>query len=596
MCRIAGIISVEIPETNYHQEVNRMCESMKHGGPDDAGIFQSKDKRITIGNRRLALIDLSPDGSQPMRYGKDLVITFNGEVYNHPEIRKELIALGLTFKTMSDTEVILAAYKAWGKASFVRLKGMFAFALIDLKREKSYLVRGPIGIKPLYYSYQNKKLIFSSEVRAFEHAPGQFLPEPDWKIYFLAFGHLPEPFTTFNGVKSLPKGHVLEMDLANQTIDIYRYFHFNYNEDVNKKSQAEKLIRDSLRLSVRKHLLSDAPIGLFLSGGIDSSILALLADESSMHITTVSVNFSDPNFSEKKYQRIIAEKSLSKHAGYTLTFKEFEAHFDQAMHAMDQPSNDGINTWFISKFAKENGLKAVLSGIGADELFGGYASFRRSKLVWILKRFPSILLKAIAIVPFNSTKRCYFLSYKNLVGEYLFLRGLYTPDIISQLLNVPKKYVNEKLRELKLETPGVKFKKEKAKISWLETNLYLQNQLLKDTDYMSMSHGLEVRTPFLDVDFVQNCLRIDSNLRFDNKQKKRLLVNAFEGILPSEIWARKKMGFTFPFENWLRKIEKINTRSLYSENETAEILFKKFEHGKLPWAKMLALYQISIGK
>lgn len=596
MCRIAGIITSVLPNEDYAPHVENMCDVMKHGGPDGRGMFQSNDMRITLGNRRLALIDLTADGNQPMRHGENLVITFNGEVYNHPEIRKELQILGHTFKTSSDTEVILVAYEAWGKSAFIKLKGMFAFALADLVEEKTFLVRGPIGIKPLYFSYQDNTLTFASEVKAFGKSHFTFEEEKNWKTYYLAFGHIPEPFTTLEGVCALPKGHILEMDLKKSSLSIKRYYHFDYTENIIKKANAEKVVRESLRLSVRNHLLADAPIGLFLSGGIDSSILALLADESSTHITTVSVNFSDPNFSEKKYQTIIAEKTLSKHAGYTLTFKEFEANFDNALNAMDQPSNDGMNTWFISKFAKEIGLKAVLSGVGADELFGGYASFRRSRLISVLKLLPAIVLKTIALLPFNSAKRCYFLSYKNLVGEYLFLRGLYTPETISKLLKIPKIKVNSVLSRLNLETPDIKFRKEKARISWLETNLYLQNQLLKDTDSMSMSQGLEVRTPFLDVDFVQNCLHIKSTLRFDNKQKKRLLVDAFEGILPTEIWARQKMGFTFPFENWLKKIEKLNSPELYSDNKTATDLYQKFKMGKLPWAKMLALYQISIAK
>ncbi|RYE45874.1 MAG: asparagine synthase [Sphingobacteriales bacterium] len=260
---------------------------------------------------------------------------------------------------------------------------------------------------------------------------------------------------------------------------------------------------------------------------------------------------------------------------------------------MDQPTNDGINTWFISKYAKENGLKAVLSGIGADELFGGYASFQRSGILYILRQLPRFLLRLMAKLPFKGAKRCYFLSYKNVLGEYLFLRGLYTPDTIAQLLNVSIAEVDEKLEGFTLEIPEAIFTKEKARVSWLESNLYLQNQLLKDTDYMSMSHGVEVRTPFLDVDFVQACLRIKSALRFDNRQKKRMLVDSFSGILPQEIWKRPKMGFTFPFTNWLRKIPKVNNSELYTSNPTAYKLFEKFRAGKLSWAKMLVLYQIS---
>ncbi|RYE56265.1 MAG: asparagine synthase (glutamine-hydrolyzing) [Sphingobacteriales bacterium] len=592
MCRIAGIVSTNKPTESNLPYVEKMCLSMKHGGPDGHGLFSSDDERVTLGNRRLSLIDLSDEADQPMQV-KDITITYNGEVYNHIEIRDELIELGYEFKTESDTEVILTAYKAWGTSSFVKLKGMMAFAISDESINKVYLVRGPLGIKPLYYSFIDGDLTFASEVKAFNHAKYQYKEKTNWQVYFLAFGHIPEPYTTLENVTSLPKAHFLEMDLLSGKIQVKRYHTFRYEETVTDKTKAEKLIHNSLRMAVKKHLICDAPIGLFLSGGIDSSILALLADESTKYLKTISVNFSEQSFSEKKYQLIIAEKILSKHAGYTLDFHEFKQNFDKALMAMDQPTNDGINTWFISKYAKENGLKAVLSGIGADELFGGYASFQRTGIVSILKALPPFALKIISLLPFNSTKRCYFLSYKNLVGEYLFLRGLYTPELISGLLNMKKQEVNRLLSSLMLEIPEAIFSKEKARISWLESNLYLQNQLLKDTDYMSMSHGVEVRTPFLDVDFVQACLKIKSALRFDNRQKKRMLVDSFTGILPKEIWARPKMGFTFPFAAWLRKIDKINNKTIYKGNAYAMKLFRKFKNGHLSWAKMLVLYQVS---
>ncbi|RZL32022.1 MAG: asparagine synthase (glutamine-hydrolyzing), partial [Pedobacter sp.] len=376
-------------------DVESMCDAMAHGGPDDYGLA-GIDQYSVFGHRRLSIIDLSSAGHQPMNY-EDLLITYNGEIYNYQELKIELKTLGFAFKTETDTEVILVGFKAWGTDLFNKLDGMFAFALHHNTNKQTYLVRDQMGIKPLYYSVEGKKLIFSSEVKAFTKTSYSFTENNDWKTYFLAFGHLPHPFTTLNNVYSLSGGNFLTWDHAEHTHQISNYKFNSSNKTIFSETEAKNQIKIGLKKAVEKHLISDASIGVFLSGGIDSSILTLLAnDKVGENLNTLSINFAEEGFSEVKYQQIISAQTLGKHCSYQITQHDFNEHFDNIMQAMDQPTNDGINSWFVNKCAKENGLKAVLSGIGADEIFGGYPSFKRMGLIKMLKKLPIFIIKLSA--------------------------------------------------------------------------------------------------------------------------------------------------------------------------------------------------------
>lgn len=601
MCRIAGIIDCSRPMDLLQTEVKGMCTLMAHGGPDDEGFYVNASDGIVMGHRRLALIDLSPKGHQPMFYrnGK-LVISFNGEIYNYLLLKKELQNLGFQFKTESDTEVILASYAAWGVESFDKLKGMFAFCLYDTDLQHSYLVRDPSGIKPLYFRAIEKHLVFSSEVKAFTETGYIYNEQPDWKILFLAFGHLPEPYTTFSEVMMLAKGHYLIWQHQSDTFEIKNYVQQHSIKEITDYQEAKNAVQQSLYASVKKHLLSDAKIGVFLSGGIDSSILTLLADKILTGTTelnklnTVSINFEETAFSEKVFQDIVAQQLHGNHSEYTITPALFSEHFPAALKAMDQPTSDGINSWFVNYFAKENGLKAVLSGIGADELFGGYPSFKRMGWVRHLKRLPQFVLRKSLRLKKPSLKRSYYLSYRNTVGEYLFLRGIFTPDEISGLLLCSIAEVDQVLQSA-LIAPLPSHLKDGERASWLECNLYMQNQLLKDTDTMSMQHGVEVRVPFLDQDLLATLAATDYKLKFDGDRPKSLLIEAFSAILPKVIWDRNKMGFTFPFQDWLKKDEHFLHSIKTGENTFASGMLDDFRRGDLHWSKVMALYQVFTG-
>ncbi len=593
MCRIAGIISKHSSPKKLIAQVKAMCTVMRDGGPDDEGIYVDKEGNTCFGHRRLSILDLSSAGHQPMLTDdKNLCISYNGEIYNFKELRAELSAAGDKFYSDTDTEVILKAYKRWGTNSFKRFKGMFAFSLFDTENKKTYLVRDPNGIKPLYYATPNHDLIFASEVKAFNQTSYSLTKDENWKIYLLAFGHIPEPFTTFKEINSLAKGSFLTWDHQTCTSSISTFYNFQYHQTIIDPAIAIEQVKSHLIQSVKRHLISDAPIGVFLSGGIDSSILTLIANEFQKEdLETISVNLAETDYSEEKYQQIITNLIVGKHSEYLFKYKEFANSFDTIISAMDQPSTDGINSWYVSKCAKESGIKAVLSGLGADELFGGYPSFQRMETIASLKKLPKNVLKLAEKHPNLKYKRLYYLSYDNPIGEYLFLRGFYTPTLIAEILDVDRKEVDQLLSGFSMNNE-LNTLKGGNRASWLETNLYMQNQLLRDTDYMSMSHGIEVRVPFLDQDLVETILSIHPDVKFSKNQSKTLLINAFKDILPESIWKRNKMGFTFPFQEWMKKFDEISNPENYG-NKTSKKLMGNFRNGQLHWSSAFALYHIN---
>ncbi|RYZ61846.1 MAG: asparagine synthase (glutamine-hydrolyzing) [Chitinophagaceae bacterium] len=591
MCRIAGIISLRQPLESLQQQVRQLCNLQEHGGPDGEGFYSCPDKGLVFGHRRLSLIDLTAGGQQPMLYGHEhLVITYNGELYNYRPLKKDLQALGYQFASNSDTEVILAAFAAWGTSAFKRFAGMFAFALLDLRENAVYLVRDPLGIKPLYYSHRHDELHFASEVRALASLSETATEDPHWPVYFLAYGHLPEPITTLQSVKPLPKGCYLRYSLFSQRTDIHTYQHFSYLENLGNKAEVLERVRQCLRTAVERHLLSDAPIGAFLSGGIDSSLMALLAGEVIPdNLTTLSLYFNEQHYSEKPFQELIARQLRGRHHAFCLGQNDFEAAFPRIMAAMDLPSNDGINTWFISKYAREAGLKAVLSGLGGDELFGGYPSFDRMKAAHYLQQLPASTLKAGRYSGSKKFKRLAYLSLPGIKGKYLFLRGQFIPQEIARQLDLPEEQVWRLLQEQPL-LPDVHHMTHPNQASWMEMNLYMQNQLLRDSDVMSMAHGIEIRVPFLDPDFVKLVLQIRSDLKYEGGGK-RLLVEAFSDLLPRQIYDRPKMGFSFPFKEWLGENEWAREELRHAGKESQR-LYLDFTKGHRHWSQVLSLLLI----
>lgn len=580
MCRIAGIVDAVRYHDQLVEDVNQMITTMIHGGPDGRGIYT--DKTISIGHCRLSLLDLSDAASQPMHLvSENLHISFNGEIYNFQEIKNELISRSHQFKTDSDTEVILHAFLEWGVDSFSKLNGMFAFALYDANNKKLYLVRDPNGIKPLYYFAQNNQLIFASESKAFK----SFVEEENdfWKVLFLAYGHIPEPYTKWKDVYALPKSSYLIYNIANSSFELKKY---KFKSSRNYANATIADIPYVLGESVKRHMIADAPIGLFLSGGIDSSILTLLASNYSNHLNTLSIYFNESEYSEKKYQDLIASKVNSTHHAILLQKEDFLNTIDSISKAYDSPSNDGVNTWFISKYAKEQKLKAVLSGLGADELFGGYPSFQRYKILKYLHQYKSIINKFSGSLPLK-WERLYFLKLDDAVADYLLLRGFYAPSKIAKLLDLQLIDVMNILNTYK---PNTSLKINSVKdVSIMEREMYMQNQLLKDSDFMSMQHGIEIRVPFLDNEFLELLNHIPTVDLIPNPGSKKTLIHSFENILPNEIYNRPKKGFQFPFKYWLKDsnafASKFNSAILMKE-------YQLFQNDKIHWSKIWALSQL----
>lgn len=576
--------------------VKKMCNSLKHGGPDDEGFYSDAENKLVLGHRRLALIDLSSGGHQPMSYQAERYwISYNGELYNYREIKEELLAAGYTFKSASDTEVILASFAAWGTNAFKRFNGMFAFALWDAVAATLYLVRDRSGIKPLYYSCTASGLCFASEVRAFAAVPWLQQQHKNWQVYLLAYGHVPEPVTTLQDVKPLPKSSFLRYSCANAKWDIEQFSFTGYAETLADREAAKTAIREMLSKAVQRHLISDAPIGVFLSGGLDSSIMAILAaGYQKATLKTLSIIFEEADFSEKKYQDLVISQLECANWQQSLTGQEFQKHLPGIISAMDMPGCDGINTWFISKYAKESGLKAVLSGVGGDELFGGYPSFNRMEKVNWLEKIPAALLRAGRFSGSKKLMRMAYLSLGGAKGVYLFLRGQFSPVTIARQLGISEAEVWKVLEAQPLLNP-IDCLSSGNRASWIETNLYMQNQLLRDSDVMSMAHGIEIRVPFLDRDFVNLAQHITSDVKYSGSLPKQLLIDSFAGILPGPVWNRPKMGFSFPFAKWMRKSAFVQDAML-GAGAAGAANFKKFNDGQMHWSQLMSLLLLNLRK
>jgi asparagine synthase (glutamine-hydrolysing) len=587
MCRIAGLISKESIKDFY--PVQRMLDAMKRGGPDDTGIFTSG--KVCFGHNRLSIIELSNSGHQPMKsLDENVIISFNGEIYNFQIIRSKLQRLGHLFRSNSDTEVIIKAYENWGLKAIGMFEGIFAFAIYDKRIDKVFLVRDFPGVKPLYYSLSDQELVFCSEVKAFQAFKGDWKINKNWEIYFLAFGFMPFPFTTIDGLVELSPGTVLELDLTSfKSKEHVFYKRGNHKPIVTKEENALNIIHEKVQNALSKNLVSDASIGIFLSGGLDSSILALLADKKLSKIKTISVNFDEKDFDEYKYQSEVLLKSRHlEHTYHRVSKDMFFEGLNGYWEALDQPTVDGINAFFISKCAQAEGQKVVLSGIGADEVLGGYTSNRKLFIMNLLKRLPFKRNIAAFLATYkNSYSRIKFLELDSWVGDYLFLRGVYTTDEIARLTNITEQEIIKILNDL---APIFEFDRDSRNyVPTLEYDVYMRNQLLRDFDTMGMWHGIEIRVPFLDIELLKSISQISDVLVF--KGNKFLLRQAFRNLIPSVLLKRKKKGFTFPFQLWLKEsISEIDSLVVNDDNYVE--IRNDFLTGQSHWSKFW-VYSVS---
>lgn len=572
MCGIAGIFAYGAAAGRVDvDELRRMRESMAARGPDGAGEWLAADGRAGLGHRRLSIIDLSERAAQPM-HGADgrTVVVLNGEIYNYKALRRELEGKGRRFVTESDTEVLLHLYAEQGAAMAGRLRGMFAFAIWDGERQGLLLARDGFGIKPLWYADGGGTLRFASQARALL-AGGALSRDPDpagWVGFYL-FGSVPEPFSTYRAIRALPAGCTLWID-GQGAREPRRYFSvaetYQSAERATAAPDVEK-VRAALLDSVRHHLVADVPVGIFLSAGIDSgALLGLMRDAGQSEIVAVTLAYDEYRGRHEDEAPLAAASAAlygARHHVRKVTEQEFRDDIPKIFDAMDQPSVDGINTWFVSKAARELSLKAAISGLGGDELFGGYPSFDDIPR-WVRwtagpSRVPG-LARALAALAGHGAhpKLAGLLRYGGTFpGAYLLRRGIFLPEEIDALMDAG--FVRAGLRRLDplgniaaaMEpAPHGNF----AKVATLETSLYMRNQLLRDADWAGMAHSLEIRVPLVDRPLLEAIAPLTVGAR---GRRKAWLARAPLSPLPAEVTARAKTGFGTPLKDWLQRDQRL---------------------------------------
>jgi asparagine synthase (glutamine-hydrolysing) len=571
MCGIWGLWTSQ----QYNQDLDSLAKdgisTLTHRGPDDSGTVHLRtgdsNGSLVLGHRRLSIIDLSKAGHQPMidkQTGNWIV--FNGEVYNFKDIREELISLGCTFQSKTDTEVILQSYRVWGKRCIEKWRGMFAVALWDASRQEIFLIRDRLGVKPLYYYYKDGLFIFSSEIRAII-ATGLVQRNINLAALntYLMLGSIQDPLTIIEGINSLPAAHTLTV--SNKSIRMEEYWDFSSSpekENIDYQQISEN-IKNYLEDSVRLRLISDVPLGLFLSGGIDSSALALLMQKS-LHkqVKAFTVGFSYKAFDEASQAAQTAGQLGLEHHTIHLTQEEMVTTVSKAINHLDQPSIDGVNTYQVSSAVKRAGITVALSGIGGDEAFCGYNHFRSiprmeyygrhiNNIPFILRFALNSFLK-IARSDRIEKLRSWLLSDYGFTHPYYLLRTLFLPTHISNLITPEAtsamnfdEWAELVKRNLDRST---KFD-DINRVSYLEFKTYIPNTLLRDTDVMSMANSLEVREPFLDHILLEEIMKLPGSFKLKGQFPKSLLIKSLPGSLPINVVEGRKRGFTLPYSEWL---------------------------------------------
>ena len=393
MCGIIGVKNSSLCKDVFENDI---LASLQHRGPDFRGFTQIKD--FFIGHTRLSIIDLSSAVNQPIKsIDGNLIVSFNGEIYNYLEIRSELQKRGYSFHSNTDTEVILNAYIEFGNDCFGLFEGMFAISVFNISENKLFLVRDSAGIKPLYYYLSEQIIAYSSEVRSFKKILKNIGYSDDWKVYFLLFGYIPSPFTTYKDVFSVPPGSLIEIDFNTHEKKIFEFNSFKFSSHFSTSDRALYSLNKTVVEAVRVNLISDVNLGIMLSGGIDSSLLCLIADSfPNVKFKILSLRFENEYLNEAVYQDLVAGNLKRDYYYKVITFRDFINNKEIFLNSMDQPTVDGLNTFFISQFARAHGCKVLLSGLGADELYGGYSSFNYSFIIEYSKYIPQVLLKLAA--------------------------------------------------------------------------------------------------------------------------------------------------------------------------------------------------------
>jgi asparagine synthase (glutamine-hydrolysing) len=587
MCGIAGIFSYH-PEGRpvNSEELLRIRERMIRRGPDGAGLWMSKDQRVGLAHRRLSIIDLTNDGAQPMcdlSTGNQVV--FNGEIYNYKSLRLQLEAAGHRFRSHSDTEVLLKLYAEHGIEMLHMLRGMFAFAIWDAKKRGIFLARDHFGIKPLYIADDGRTIRFASQVKALLAGGAiETTPEPAGHVGFFTWGHVPEPFTLYKNIRALPAGSGFWIGFDGRRSQ-FNYFdlgkEFAQSEPTGKTislDQAREELRIALKDSVTHHMVADVHVGFFLSAGLDSSTLISLAAENrpfplKSNLSTLTLGFRE--FINTESDEVPLAEAVARHYGTNHNTQwvnqgDFVTEFNELFDAMDQPSIDGVNSYFVCKAARNSGLKVAISGLGGDELFAGYSHFQ--SLPWMVR-----MLRPLAAIPqmglvfrnlflplaghITSRKAAGLIEYGGeMGGAYLLKRSLYMPWELNRFLDpfmVRQGWQElDALNLLRHTINGVG--NQRNRIATLEMSYYMRNQLLRDTDWSSMAHSVEVRVPLVDIELFRAVNRLQQAGFAPSKQD---LAATPSKPLPDAILKRRKTGFSVPVKDWLTTDNKNQQKS-----------------------------------
>lgn len=579
MCRIAGFWDFNYRGNYGLEEVAiKMRDTLSHGGPDDAGLYVDKDMGLALAHRRLSILDLSSLGHQPMEF-ENLVITYNGEVYNFKDIRKELEGLGYTFWSNSDTEVILKAFHRWGLSAVYKFRGMFAFALWDKREKKLILCRDRIGVKPLYYYYKDGLFIFGSELKAFhEHPKFQKQMDPFALALYLQYGYITSPYAIFKNTYKLEPGHFLLLDSKGEISfekywDVKDYFMKPKRDYLSEEELAEEL-EGLLTESFKLRLVSDVPVGIFLSGGIDSStVCALLQKESSKPLKTFTIGFYEKDYNEAGYAKKVAQHLGTDHTELYLTPKEaFEILF-KLPEIYDEPFGDSsaIPTYLVSELARRY-VKVSLSADGGDEQFCGYTRYWIvGKRIAKLSRVPflglfSYLLDLISpnlALKLYNTFRPFLPKWTNFRDKYIKLRNVLKAKGISSQYDLSNKiFLPEDLHSLELplkHIPSHSLKIEEeayfdtlSYMMFYDLKTYLPDDILVKVDRATMAVSLEGREPFLDHKILEFTSQIPAKLKYKDGKSKYILRKVLYKYVPKELVERPKMGFGVPVYEWFK--------------------------------------------
>ncbi|REJ84082.1 MAG: asparagine synthase (glutamine-hydrolyzing) [Bacteroidetes bacterium] len=577
MCGINGIMSLgSHPVSEASDFIHKMNDRIRHRGPDGSGYWTDGSGKLHLGHLRLSILDLSDNGSQPMISRQGNVIVFNGEIYNFKELRERFFS-DVTLRSESDTEIILLLYEKFGKDFLRHLNGMFAFAIWNPKEQSLFLARDPSGKKPIYYTNQNGVFAFSSEIKALLELPWvKRESDPESLYHFLTFNMLPPPLTMFRNIYKFHPAHAMIIR-ENGESDYYSYWEVEYSDkSVATESELCEAVFDGLKKSVSYRMVSDVPVGAFLSGGVDSSaVVAMMTEAASYPVKTYSVGFDgQPDYDELDYASKVSRLFNTEHYEKIVTPSEIADFLPRVVEIFDEPLADAtcIPIYFISELARKHGTKVVLTGDGSDELFAGYRNWQKYiRMYPAFHRYSALPLTLKRVIRnvygvYEEESPRYEILQRAARNEEFFWGGaksfkesvkkrVLEPEFISNGKGFDSYSVIKSFREaFEVQKLNHTFLNDTDWMCWLGFKFIIPNFYLNRMDKLGMAHSVEIRNPFLDKNFVNLALSVPSRFKTKNDEPKYILKKALEEILPADILYRKKMGFCVPLREWAGEI------------------------------------------